>query len=344
MARPNKTGLDYFPLDIDFFDDEKIVAISGEFGIKGEIVAIKLLCAIYRNGYFILWNDLFKFKLLKNLPGVSPELFDSILNRLVLWGFFDKGLFDSMGVLTSVGIQKRYFKISKRRKSVDDFRYLLIEVSGCENREVFSSDDGDLSSDTVNVYNNGVNVSNNSFSADINVRNNITKKRKGKKDITPTPPIQGEPPENKRAPRKKKEPKSIHSKARIIFEEYFSEVFGESYYWSAKDAGSMKQILQKIEFNRSQKQPPLPNDEKEVLNALVMLLQSITDGWLYEHFSVTNINSQFNEIVSQAKKKAHGKTDRRADKEAKAKRIVEKYIALNIGSCEDKDTGEIPEL
>lgn len=41
MARPNKTGLDYFPLDIDFFDDEKIVAISGEFGIKGEIVAIK---------------------------------------------------------------------------------------------------------------------------------------------------------------------------------------------------------------------------------------------------------------------------------------------------------------
>lgn len=181
MARPNKTGLDYFPLDIDFFDDEKIVAISGEFGIKGEIVAIKLLCAIYRNGYFILWNDLLKFKLLKNLPGISSELLDSIMNRLVLWGFFDKGLFDSMGVLTSVGIQKRYFKISKRRKSVDDFRYLLVEVSGCENKEVFSSDDGDVSSDTVNVCNNGVNVCNNPFNADINVRKNTTKKSKEKK-------------------------------------------------------------------------------------------------------------------------------------------------------------------
>lgn len=179
MARPNKTGLDYFPLDIDFFDDEKIIAISGEFGIKGEIVAIKLLCAIYRNGYFILWNDLLKFKLLKNLPGISSELLDSIMNRLVLWGFFDKGLFDSMGVLTSVGIQKRYFKISKRRKSVDDFRYLLVEVCGCENKEVFSSDDGDVSSDTVNVYNNGVNVCNNPFTADINVCKNTTKKRKG---------------------------------------------------------------------------------------------------------------------------------------------------------------------
>ena len=78
------------------------------------------------------------------------------MNRLVLWGFFDKDLFDSMGVLTSAGIQKRYFKISKRRKSVDDFRYLLIKVSGCENKEVFSSDDGDVSSDTVNVCNGGV--------------------------------------------------------------------------------------------------------------------------------------------------------------------------------------------
>lgn len=179
MARPNKMGLDYFPFDVDFFNDEKIVAISGEFGIKGEIVVIKLLCAIYRNGYFILWNDLLKFKLLRDLPGVSSELLDSIMNRLVLWGFFDKDLFDSMGVLTSAGIQKRYFKISKRRKSVDDFRYLLIKVSGCENKEVFSSDDGDVSSDTVNVCNGGVNVCNNPFTADINVCKNTTKKRKG---------------------------------------------------------------------------------------------------------------------------------------------------------------------
>ena len=73
MARPNKMGLDYFPFDVDFFNDEKIVAISGEFGIKGEIVVIKLLCAIYRNGYFILWNDLLKFKLLRDLPGVSSS-------------------------------------------------------------------------------------------------------------------------------------------------------------------------------------------------------------------------------------------------------------------------------
>lgn len=68
MARPNKMGLDYFPFDVDFFNDEKIVAISGEFGIKGEIVVIKLLCAIYRNGYFILWNDLLNSNSLETCP------------------------------------------------------------------------------------------------------------------------------------------------------------------------------------------------------------------------------------------------------------------------------------
>ena len=132
MARPNKTGLDYFPLDIDFFDDEKITAISGEFGIKGEITVIRLLCAIYRNGYFILWNDLLKFKLLKNLPGISEELLECIVRRLVLWGFFDKDLFGSAGVLTSKGIQRRYFNITKRRVAdTSELPYLLISV--CRN-------------------------------------------------------------------------------------------------------------------------------------------------------------------------------------------------------------------
>lgn len=169
MARPNKIGLDYFPLDVDIFEDEKIMAISGEFGIKGEITVIKLLCAIYKNGYFVLWNNLFKFKLARTLPGMSPELIESIVYRLVLWGFFDKALFDSVEVLTSKGIQKRYFEASKRRKITRDLPYLLIdEVCGCEGDEALSSVDGlrnarsTVSGCGVNVYNNGVNVCNNS--------------------------------------------------------------------------------------------------------------------------------------------------------------------------------------
>lgn len=155
MARPNKEGLDYFPFDVDFFSDEKIGSISGEFGIKGEITAIKLLCAIYRNGYFILWNDALKMSLLRGLPGISLELLEQIVTRLVRWGFFEQTLFSTVSVLTSKGIQERYFKAIKRRKDSSNYPYLL-----------------------VNVDNNKVNISNN----DINVNTNPIKERKGNKN------------------------------------------------------------------------------------------------------------------------------------------------------------------
>ena len=73
MARPTKEGLDYFPLDVDVFEDEKIEAIAGEFGLKGEIAVIKLLCAIYKKGYFDFYlflgvKDRTKFQAFDYLP------------------------------------------------------------------------------------------------------------------------------------------------------------------------------------------------------------------------------------------------------------------------------------
>lgn len=132
MARPTKRGLDYFPLDTNIFDNPKVAAISGEFQLKGEIVLIKLLCAVYRNGYFYEWSEMNRAHLLRQLPGVSPGLLDQIVERLVRWGFFDKSLFDSSQILTSAGIQERYFTaISRRKMSVETYPYLLINV--CSN-------------------------------------------------------------------------------------------------------------------------------------------------------------------------------------------------------------------
>ena len=144
MARPKKIGLDYFPFDVDFFEDEKIVAISGEFGIKGELAVIKLLCAIYRNGYFIEWSEMLQMKMLHSLKGVSLELLKTIVLRLVRWGFFDKTIFDSTSILTSVGIQKRYFEAISRRKNDYDYPYLLIDFpvksSLCQQKPPFNND------------------------------------------------------------------------------------------------------------------------------------------------------------------------------------------------------------
>ena len=130
MARPRKTGLDYFPFDVDFFEDDKLSAISVQYGIKGEIAAVKLLCAIYRDGYFIEWKESVCIKLLRELPGISESLMEQIVRGLVKWGFFDKALFDTAHILTSRGIQRRYFSISRRNRRSGqggELPYLLVD-------------------------------------------------------------------------------------------------------------------------------------------------------------------------------------------------------------------------
>ena len=51
MARPLQTGLNYFPLDVTFDQDDKIALIESDYGIEGFTVIVKLLMKIYSEGY-----------------------------------------------------------------------------------------------------------------------------------------------------------------------------------------------------------------------------------------------------------------------------------------------------
>lgn len=146
MARTNKVGIDYFPFDVDFFNDEKIEFTSARFGIKGEIIAIRLLCKIYRSGYYTNWNEDECTLLAKRAgDGITPTLVSDIVKELAKRGFFEKSLFDRFNILTSKGIQKRYFEITSRYKQVDVFKeYLLINLEFRDNANII----------TINVNNN----------------------------------------------------------------------------------------------------------------------------------------------------------------------------------------------
>lgn len=130
-------------------------------------------------------------------------------------------------------------------------------------------------------------------------------KVKRKKNNTPSPPLKGG------GGKKKSEPKAINVKARFLFEDYFKKTFSDSYYWTVKDAGAMSQLLKKLRFQREQRQMDV--SDESLLYALQYLLSSIKEGWIFDNFSVTNINSKFNEIVSQARNGNNRKIDTKPD-------------------------------
>jgi hypothetical protein len=146
-----KKGLDFFSFDVDFFQDDKIQFVSARFGIKGEIITIRLLCRIYRAGYYIDWNEDTALLFAKGVgDGVSYSCVNDVVNELLKRGFFDEEIFKTFGVLTSRGIQRRYCEATKRRKVVEvEQRFLLTELSLYPNVRIISED---VNIQSQNVY------------------------------------------------------------------------------------------------------------------------------------------------------------------------------------------------
>lgn len=119
MARPQKTGLSYFPVDVDIYEDDKMQFISARFGMKGEGIVFRLLAKIYRNGYHIRFDEdaLLLFAKSCDLRN-EKNLVNDVVNELVKREFFSKLIFDSFAVLTSRAIQLQYVKICNDSKRI----------------------------------------------------------------------------------------------------------------------------------------------------------------------------------------------------------------------------------
>lgn len=88
------------------FGEPAVVAVRRQFGAKGEMTVVKLLCEIALNGYYAEWSGEVRHRLLGMLPGVSSSLPRMIVAELVMNGFVENVLFDC-NVLTSEVIQHR---------------------------------------------------------------------------------------------------------------------------------------------------------------------------------------------------------------------------------------------
>ena len=126
MARPLKNGVDYFPLDVSL--DQKFELIEAEFGLKGFAVVVKLLQRIYgQQGYYCEWTDEVALLFSRQCGELGGSAVSEIITASIKRGIFDRTLYEKYSILTSKGIQKRYFEAIARRKNVVvDGRYLLV--------------------------------------------------------------------------------------------------------------------------------------------------------------------------------------------------------------------------
>lgn len=127
-GRPHKVGLDYFPLDLDIDQDDKIFYIQARHGLAGYGLHIKLLAAIYREGYYKKFDEA-QEQIFAQRTGVSPETIRVFIEDCISVNIYCAEIYRKHHVLTSAGIQKRYFKAVHRRTEVPVIQdFLLIEV------------------------------------------------------------------------------------------------------------------------------------------------------------------------------------------------------------------------
>ena len=97
-----------------------------------------------------------------------------------------------------------------------------------------------------------------------------------------------------------KEPKKKEAgptaKMREMFNEFYMQVTGECFYWSAKEMKALKDIYAKIEFSLKNKGRGYGTED--ILLAFPGLLHCISDPWLIQHLSPSIISSKYNEIIS----------------------------------------------
>jgi hypothetical protein len=175
MARPQKSGLDYFPLNVDIDIDDKISLIESEHGIVGFGIIIKMFCKIYGNSYFYQWGEKEQLLFSKRV-NVDIKDVNACINSAIKWELFDEKTYKKYGVLTSIAIQKRYSEAISRRKAIDIIEnYWLIDMPKLDKTTIT----------VINVDTNEKNVYINSENADNNPQSKVkeSKEKKSKEDI-----------------------------------------------------------------------------------------------------------------------------------------------------------------
>ena len=136
MAGRPKQGIDYSGWSVDIFDgDRKIDKLLDAKGWKGFGIYFFLCQRAYKvNGYFYEWSyDDCATTARKMGGGISSGTVRETVDYCLQVDLFNKRLFDRWGVLTSRGIQRRFWAVLSERRSKTVYNeYWLLKPEECK--------------------------------------------------------------------------------------------------------------------------------------------------------------------------------------------------------------------
>lgn len=186
MAEPIK----FVQLDCHF-DDDKFDFIEAQFGLKGFAIIVKLFQKIYGGlGYYCEWNDRVGALFAKNFcSDAGAALVQEVVKAAINEKIFDRTMYEKYGILTSRGIQKRFYSVAKRREAVFDKPEYVLFIPSAKKSD--NSEDVDISAS--NVCNDGQNVCNETTS-----KVKVSKEKKSELKESKSPPSASLTPENRK--------------------------------------------------------------------------------------------------------------------------------------------------
>ena len=120
-------GIPYFPTPANFFDEEVMELLEAKFGVLASYMVMRLLCKIYKEGYYISWGKEQNLIFVRKVGGgIKEDMMEKIVDLLLEKGFFHKETYEKHGILTSEQIQRVWFEATTRRKiDFSQLPYLL---------------------------------------------------------------------------------------------------------------------------------------------------------------------------------------------------------------------------
>jgi hypothetical protein len=284
MARPVRHDLNYFPLDVDFFDNHKVILIEEDFGVKGGYLAIRLMAMVYEKGYYLEWKDKAELSCAKRVGnGYTGALVLEILKGCLKHDMFNKELFEKHRILTSRGIQERWEQVQKglRRKVEFEEKFWLVG----KEKECVSSEVTPVSSEETAPPSEVTTAP----SAESTQKEIKGKERKENNSASATPPAEG---------RAFKEKTKFWKTLMDDWVAFYKKEYSTEPTINAASATNLKSIIDRLEKVAAKNRVEWTEVEARIRLKEFLQKALVHSPWLKRNFLINNISSQFDAIIN----------------------------------------------